>query len=435
MSNLNSIFDILRSWPNGGALDYNFEALSGATLVEGTVFTGANRNLGEASALRIVDDSLVTAPTLTAADRGKSYEIATAGGVWSVFTAGDIVTWDGTGWQLAVAQSGGDPPDGTRAVVVEASAAGSFAGLEKKIVECTSGAWAVLDLADAVVLRIVDDTLITAPALTATDRGKAYMVAGLGGAWSGFAVGDIVEWDGSAWAIVLANVAGEPPDGTRAVVVEASAAGSFAGGEEEVWTYATAGSTWSSTDVPAAGNRILIDGGIAGVSVYDGKYYNYDGTNWLFNAADQLSASTPVEGVRIKIVDDPVYATRWYDYTAAGTWGKAVKQRDAAAYATLLTSPDGPSLGTPAAKPDAWVIIQGNDQWDAQFVGNMAALKLNSDTVFKIQHDDADTLVAGTLLQANAGVLEAHTDKWPVGQVIYTNGVAGSTGFIHVAAF
>jgi len=434
MSNLNSIFDTLRGWPNGASLDYNFEPLTGSTLVEGTVVTGANRNLPEASVLRIIDDSLITAPTLTLADRGKSYEIATAGGVWSVFDAGDIVTWTGTAWELAVAQSGGDPPDGTRAVVVEASAAGSFAGLEKKVVVCTSGAWAVLDLDDAVVLRMVDDTLVTAPTLAASKRGQAYMVAGVGGVWSVFGIGDIVEWDGAAWNLVLAAVAAEPPDGTRVVVVEASAAGSFTGGEEEVWTYATAGSAWSTTTTPAADNRILVDGGIAGISVYDGKYYTYNGTAWLFNPAEQLAASTPVEGVRIKIVDDPVYATRWYDYTAAGTWGKSSKQKDADAYAALLTSPDGPEALL-APKPDAWVIIQGNDQWDAQFVGNMAALKLNSGTVVKVQHDDADTLVAGTKLQANSGVLEAYTDKWPVGQVIYTNGVAGSTGFIHVAAY
>jgi hypothetical protein len=39
------------------------------------------------------------------------------------------------------------------------------------------------------------------------------------------------------------------------------------------------------------------------------------------------------------------------------------------------------------------------------------------------------------LVQANAGVLEAYTDLWPVGVVIYSNGTAGADGYIVVATF
>lgn len=296
MSNLNSIFDTLRGWPDGSALEKSFEPEAGVELVEGTVVKTANRNLADASVLKIVDDSLVTSPTLGVADAG-----------------------------------------------------------------------------------------------------KAYHVAGVGGDWSGFAVGDIVEWDGSAWAVVVANSGGEPPDGTRAVVVDASAAGSFATHEEKVMLF-TAGApgSWAVADTPDLGNRIKITTGL-----YSDQYYDYTG------------AAHP-----------------------AGAWTKALPQKAAAAYVEKLTSSHGPTGGSPVAtKDDAWLIIQGNDQWDAQQSGVVTCLKMKSGCSYKIQHDDANTLVAGTLVQANAGVLEAFTDLWPVGVVIYSNGTAGADGYIVVATF
>lgn len=293
MSNLNSIFDTLRGWPDGSALEKSFEPEAGVELVEGTVVKTANRNLTDASVLKIVDDSLVTSPSL-----GES------------------------------------------------------------------------------------------------DAGKAYEVAGTGGDWSGFAAGDIVEWDGSAWSVVVANSGGAPPDGTRAVVVASGAAGSFAGDEETVQSCTTG--TWTTADTPDLGNRIKITAGL-----YTGQYYDYTG------------GAHP-----------------------DGAWTKALPQKAAAAYVEKLTSSDGPTGGSPVAtKDDAWLVIQGNDQWDAQQSGVVTCLKMKSGCSYKIQHDDANTLVAGTLVQANAGVLEAFTDLWPVGVVIYSNGTAGADGYIVVATF
>jgi hypothetical protein len=295
MSNLNSIFDTLRGWPNGSALEKSFEPKAGVTLAEGKVVKTANRNLVDAS-----------------------------------------------------------------------------------------------------VLMMVDDSLVTSPAVGAADAGKAYVVAGVGGDWSGFAVGDIVEWDGTAWSLAVAHSGGEPPDGTRAVIVGSGAAGSFAGDEDKVHFYTAATNTWAVADTPVLGNRIKIAEGL-----FDGKYYDY------------LGGAHP-----------------------AGAWTKSFRQMAAAAYVEALTSSDGPEGGVPVAtKDDAWLIIQGNDQWDAQQSGVVTCLKMKSGCTYKIQHDDANTLVAGTLVQANAGVLEAYTDLWPVGVVVYSNGTAGSDGFIVVATF
>lgn len=288
MSNLNSVFDTLRGWPYGSALEFSFQPKKGVTLTEGKIAAGVNRQLVDAAVLMMVDDSLVTSPTLTTADKG-----------------------------------------------------------------------------------------------------KAYVVAGVGGDWSGFAVGDIVEWDGSAWAVAVAHSANEPPDGTRVVVVAASAAGSFAGDEEKVHFYTAATDTWAAADTPADGERIYITAG-----VYTGKYYDYDGTH------------------------------------PAGAWKSATVQERAAevmdAYSSIAW--DGERKG------DAWLVIQGNDQYDGSFTNTVSCLKLQSGCTFKIQSDDADSLVAGTFVEAASGAVQALTDKWPIGVVVWSNGTAGSGGQIAIAS-
>lgn len=52
------------------------------------------------------------------------------------------------------------------------------------------------------VAPIRDKDLTTAPILGAGDAGARYIVGGLGGAWSGFALGDVATWDGAAWSAV-----------------------------------------------------------------------------------------------------------------------------------------------------------------------------------------------------------------------------------------
>jgi hypothetical protein len=250
-----------------------------------------------------------------------------------------------------------------------------------------------LQLAPATVLKMVDDSLVTAPTLTAADAGNAYMVAGTGGAWSGFAVGDIVEWSGSAWVLVLANSGGEPPDGTRVVVAAASAAGSFAGGEEEVWTYATSGSTWSSTTAPANENRIFINGS---GSLYENKFFEYVGAH------------------------------------PAGAWVNAFTQ------AEPIVSKLSSGVVASVVRDEAWLVIQGNDQFDAQFVDKVTCLKLMTGVTFKVATLIANTLAPGDLVSANAGVLEKTVAgggmKHSVGMVVESNGVTGAGGIITVAS-
>lgn len=245
-------------------------------------------------------------------------------------------------------------------------------------------------LANAAVLRMVTDASGggSHPTLTSADKGKAYVV----NTWGvGHNAGDIVEWDGAAFQVIVENVTGAPPVGTRVVVIESGAAGSFTGKAEKVMAYVEIDDDpltygWADADTPTSGNRIHITGG-----VYGGLYFDYLSSNWV----------------------------------------KAAKQVPAAAFVNALTS----GTQVSAQKDDAWVVIQGNDQWDANFVNQVTCLKLRSGCEFKVAHASANTLVAGTVVQANAGVLEAFTSKWPVGVVVWSNGTAGSGGIIKVASY
>jgi len=141
-------------------------------------------------------------------------------------------------------------------------------------------------------LKMVDDQLTTAPTLTSGDAGAAYVVAGTGGAWSGFAVGDIVEWDGSSWNLLTQNSGGEPVDGIRVIVDPTPTAGSsFAGHAEEVGEYDADTDTWSFSAPAAAETRSVQN--IDGDSIYELLAYTWDAENseWvLHNGAGQVNA-------------------------------------------------------------------------------------------------------------------------------------------------
>jgi len=249
-------------------------------------------------------------------------------------------------------------------------------------------------LLSAAVLRIVDDSLVTAPALLLADAGKAYHVAGAGGVWSVFAIGDIVEWDGLAWNLVVAGAAGEPPDGVRVVVAEAGADGSFTGLEEQVLYYDLGGSTWTvSTAAPADGAKIDITGA---AGIYGGKRYQYEGTH------------------------------------ATGAWVEfATSRKLISAYVAKATS------GIVAnAKQSMWIVNEGNKagiETDGEFVGNLAYLKIASGVVFKAKTAVADTLAPAEYVEAGAGlVVKCDGTNHAIGQVQESNGVAGAKGIVTV---
>jgi len=135
----------------------------------------------------------------------------------------------------------------------------------------------------AAVLRIIDDSDQSGADPTAGSAGEAWLVNN----WATGTDGDIVEWDGSAWQTIVANSGGEPPDGTRVVVIEASAAGSFAGEEDNIGTYDATGDAWTFED-SAEGWALIVTGE---GSYYENTGWTYDNNVWVqFTGAGQINA-------------------------------------------------------------------------------------------------------------------------------------------------
>lgn len=368
MSNLNSVFDTLRGWPEGSALEATFEPDFGVTQVEGTVVYITSRELAPARVLRIVDNSLVTAPALLAADRGKAYVVAGTGGAWSGFGVGDIVEWDGTAWNVILPAVELEPPDNTRVVVVETGAAGAFAGHENKVMQYTKKTVTLVQVAGGYVDCVP------------TDIGKPVVAVGSGD------TGNLVSYNNTTrtWVVDPDTPSDVFAPGDNLTITGGTGAGT-------VDTTTPTGATWAAT-VPVAGNRINING--TG-GVYYGKYYDYTGSAWY----------------------------------------KAARQTGAPAIAKALTS--AIKAGNP--KDDAWFVIQGNDQFDGRFTNKVTCVKASSGAILKLACPIADTLVPGDYVCANAGALKKLTVgvgmEWPIGQVLQSNGVAGAAGWVTIATY
>ena len=118
------------------------------------------------------------------------------------------------------------------------------------------------------------------------NKGDAYVVNNWG---LGYNDGDIIEYNGTSWVVIVANSIGEPPDGTTVIVTDGTVAGSFTGQQKKVATYNATTNTWAFlTPTEGEGRTIIGDG-----SVYEFLGYVYDtGTSqWaLFNGAGQVTA-------------------------------------------------------------------------------------------------------------------------------------------------
>ncbi len=240
-------------------------------------------------------------------------------------------------------------------------------------------------LKPASVLRIVTDADqgTADPSLVAGDAGKAYEVLN----WSTQTDGDIVEWTGTAWVIVVANDSSDPPDGTRAVVIDTGAGGSFSGDEEKILTCASG--TWGSAETPADGAEIAIFGTN---SLYNQKEYTYVGTH------------------------------------AAGAWAYLGVAKTILGSSEIMTSDVVAN-----DKQAAWVVLEGNDQYDGQMANKVTAAKIGSGIVFRVKTVVADTLAPGDYVDAVSGlIVKGDGTLHAIGQVLESNGVAGATGEVVV---
>jgi len=218
--------------------------------------------------------------------------------------------------------------DGSGDIAVNLIPGGASAAASKQYVD--NVAVGLKWVSPAQVLKIKDDG-DAGGAPPAANRGDAFVVNNWGG---GYNDGDIVEYDGTSFNVILSNVGGEPPDGTRAVVIDAAAAGSFAGHEDEIATYDTGTSLWSFTS-PVDGNAILI---VGENGINENRAYTYDAApgEWIqfssLGAFEQMQFYFGVDGT-IAVGDDQ---TLWL---IAGQAVTAIE-----AYAAIKTAPTGAAL-------------------------------------------------------------------------------------------
>jgi len=218
-----------------------------------------------------------------------SYSAGKITGVTAASAAGDVVIWGqsvtlgdvtlGSDNDLILSGGGevtGLPttPSGATAATSKAYVDSLLSGLEWK--------------SPAAVLRIIDDSDQSGADPTAGSAGEAWLVNN----WATETDGDIVEWDGSAWQTIVTNSGGEPPDGTRVVVIEASAAGSFAGEEDNIGTYDATGDAWTFDD-SAEGWALIVTGE---GSYYENTGWTYDNGVWVqFTGAGQINAGAGLD--------------------------------------------------------------------------------------------------------------------------------------------
>jgi hypothetical protein len=119
------------------------------------------------------------------------------------------------------------------------------------------------------VLKMVSDAPQGGAPPVGPTTGDAYVVNTWGG---GYTNGDIVEYSGAAWVVIVANSGGKPPNGTRVVVKSVGAAGSFVGKANQIAQYDAAGVAWVFT-VPVDGDQTAV---IGEASVYENHEYIYD---------------------------------------------------------------------------------------------------------------------------------------------------------------
>lgn len=244
-------------------------------------------------------------------------------------------------------------------------------------------------LRSAIVLRIKTDATGggSPPSLVLADAGKAYVV----NTWGvGYNNGDIVEWDGTKFNVIVPHATGDVPViGTRVVVIEAGGAGSFTGHANKILTCTVAVDpedppTWEVTTTPASGNQIDINGAN---SIYYMKRFSYT-TVWALT--DKLSLG--------------------YSH----------------AYVDALTSP---AVANP--KPSAWVVLEGNDQFDGEFTGEATCAKLPTGCTVKVKCAVANTLVPGEFVEAEGGLVKkCNGTNHAIGQVDWSNATAGAGGII-----
>jgi len=127
------------------------------------------------------------------------------------------------------------------------------------------------------VLNMIDDSAMGGSPPVGPLKGDAYVVNTWGGTYNN---GDIVEWTGTAWQVIIANSGAEPPNLTWVAVSASSVttpAGSFAGKNNNTAWYNSTTNVWTFT-APTEGDAFLVNGPN---SQYLNMGFTFDSVNWV----------------------------------------------------------------------------------------------------------------------------------------------------------
>jgi len=196
----------------------------------------------------------------------------------------DTISLAGLAMSGDIQMTGGSEVTGLPATPSGATAAASKAYVDNSL----SG----LKWRDPVAVREVINDALSSPPGSPSD-GDAYIVGSSPtGGWSSFSQGDLVEWDGASWNLIVAGVGAEPADGLRVIVTEGTAAGSFVGEEGNIGIYDAGGDSWSF-NTPEDGWAVLINGENG---VDENTAWTYDTDTWVqFSGAGQINAGAGLD--------------------------------------------------------------------------------------------------------------------------------------------
>jgi len=166
----------------------------------------------------------------------------------------------------------------------------------------------------AVLKMITDANQGGAPPAAPPYPGAAYVVNNWGG---GHNDGDIEEWTGAGWTVIVANSGGTPPDGTRVVVAGVPApGGSFAAKGNNYATFRTATSTWTFL-APNDGDEAVVYGND---SYFENMTYVWDSVPGLWRSMGSVIQHNDLVGLQGGV------ASQYYHLSSA-QYTQAIKKR------------------------------------------------------------------------------------------------------------
>ncbi len=236
-------------------------AVTGAVDVTGDQI---NTHLNDDTKHRVINDASTSTTELWSSDKINTAKADKVGGA----TAGNIASLDANGNLL---DSGLKLNDAGSATTDLLSANKILNEIDQRL----SGL--VWQDPQALVLSMMSDASQGGTPPASPTAGDAYVVNTWGG---GYVDGEIREWDGSTWVLI-----GTLAAGTRVIITDTGAAGSFTSEESVIADYD--GSTWAFT-APQEGWALLV---VGDGSFFENNGYTFSNDVWVqFTGAGQINA-------------------------------------------------------------------------------------------------------------------------------------------------